>query len=293
VIHHHGTVLVDAADPGDLTLYSVTSIINAVNAGGDGLTWWARYGVARLAVEGVAQWQNLPPDRAVKDLAYAHQHEQDIDRDTGNVVHAALEVWALSGERPSLDVVRGSDNLDRVAAEAMLDRFGEWTARARPVYEAAELVVYNPARGYAGTADAFMTVGGVRFISDYKTSRRSWDSDGKPRKPYVEQVALQLEAYRRATLAALFRARRIEPKFSPRYYALSEAEQAHSVAVPDVDAGLCIYITPEHCHAYPIVLDDRAWRGFLHAIDVYRWCKHDAKGLMGPPLDLGAVAEVA
>jgi len=287
---HHGTTLVDGAEPGDSLLYSVTSILGAVNGAGDGLVWWGRYGTAAMAYDLQVQWATMDRAAAVKWMAQAHQRDADRVRDTGSLVHAAIEQWVLTGNRPALDDLPHPEHADDQLAAAYLDQFDSWVQLAQPDYQAAELVVYSPSRGYAGTLDAIATVGGVPWLIDYKTHLEPYDRQGRPRRPYPEQVALQLVAYQRAEWAALFRARRVEQHYSPRLYALSAQERQHAMPVPHVEAGLCVYITPEHCHAYPIVLDDRAWHGFLHAVDVYRWVHHDAKAVMGPPLDLGGGA---
>lgn len=284
---HYGTTVVNGAEPDDVALTSVTSILRSVNGGGDGLVWWARYGTAFIAVDRQEAWAQQTPPEAVKWLAQAHQREADTNRDTGSLVHAAIEQWTLTGSRPALVDLPRPEHADVERAEVYLDRFGSWLDLAQPDYQAAELVVYSPSRGYAGTADAFANVGGVPLLIDYKTHYEGYDRQGRPRRPYAEQVALQLVAYQRAEWAAVFRARRVEQTFSPRHYLLSAAERAHAMPVPEVDAGLCVYITPDHCLAYPIILDDRAWHAFLHAIDVYRWVALDSKAVMGPPLDLG------
>jgi len=103
-------------------------------------------------------------------------------------------------------------------------------------------------------------------------------------------VALQLVAYARAELVATYRARRLEQAFKPRLYALSAAEQALAVPVPEVDAGLAVMVTPEHTMAYPLRLDDGVWRAFLHTVEAYRWTKHSSRSVMGQALDLKEAA---
>lgn len=283
MIAHWGTTVVDAEDPGDRRLLSVTSVIG--NQGeSDGLIWWARRAVAELAIDRQSQW--LPHvhagDRkaAVDFLAKAHQVEADAARDLGSQVHDLLERWVLDGYRP--------DAPDEAAP--YLDQFGRWLDRADPTYEAVELTVFNLTYGYAGTLDGVATIGGVRFLVDYKTSAKAYDTQQRPTKPRADGCGLQLAAYAHAERAAAFRARRVEAPFSPRVYALSDAELAQAVDMPEVDAGLIIHITPEHCTAYPFSLGRPAFRAFLHAVEMYRWAKQTSKAVMGPPLDLGGVA---
>jgi hypothetical protein len=44
--------------------------------------------------------------------------------------------------------------------------------------------VYSPTYGYAGQADAFLTIDQTRFLADYKTSREPYDGGGQLKTPY-------------------------------------------------------------------------------------------------------------
>lgn len=285
MIEHFGNVVITKEEPGDRVFYSVTSIIGGSVPTGDGLVWSARKETARLAIARRSSLTEAPEDEVVDALARAQDRQWKIKRDTGSAVHDALEAWVLDGRRPAPEAIHGTDLVDPDVRDRMLDQFDRWAAEALPDYEAAELTVYNPARGYAGTADAIAVIGGVRFLIDYKTTAEAWDSQGRPRTPYPDSNALQLSAYQHAEFAALFRARRVEAPFSPRYYALNNTEVGQSVPMPEVDMGLIVLITPESCAAYPVALDDRPWHAFLHCIETYRWVKHTSGAVMGPPLD--------
>jgi hypothetical protein len=145
--------------------------------------------------------------------------------------------------------------------------------------------VYHPTMGYAGQSDAFLTIDGVRFIADYKTSKKAFDKRGNAKTPYPEQVALQLAAYAHAEMAAVWRPRRME-KFRRRYYLLGPAEQEMAVPVPEVDAGLAIMITPEFCTAYPVTVSESVFEAFLHVQEVSRWVNETSKRVMGHPLEV-------
>src|SRR5258708_14597263 len=121
-----------------------------------------------------------------------------------------------------------------------------WLQGSAPVYQATEVCFYTPASGYAGTAAAFLTIDRFRSIADYKTSREPYDSRGKPKTPYPEQVGLQLAAYRHAGYAAVWRPRKLE-KFRRPHYLLGESAPALPQPVPEVHRGLSIQITPESC----------------------------------------------
>lgn len=284
MIPSYGSERIDRVEDGDITLYSVTSILNALNDG-DGLVWWASREAAKWAVEHQDAWAPLAaevPGKAVNVIADAHRETSDLAKNRGNAVHDLLETYAIQGTRP--DPICAFEDGTRFDGTPYLDSFDRWAQAAQPSYEAAEMTVYSPRYGYAGTLDAVVTIDGVRFVMDYKSKDCGYDRDGRPVKPRPASAALQVCAYARAEMAAVFRARRLEQKFSPRLYALSPDEQARAVPVPEVDAGLIVMVSPELTMAYPMRIDDQVFRSFLYAIEAYRWVKHTSKTVMGGPL---------
>ena len=154
------------------------------------------------------------------------------------------------------------------------------------------MTVYNETFGYAGQLDAMFELEyegqSHRLIVDYKTSRKDRDSKGNLTSPY-DSVALQLAAYRHAEMAAIWRARR-HSYYGRRYYLLDDEERAQAVAVPEVDGGLCLWITPERCEAHPIRCDDTVFRSFLYVLEAARWTFETSKTVIGAPLVLGEAA---
>lgn len=264
-------------EPDDARFWSVTTIIGVLDK--PALIHWSAAETAKAAVYEFGQWRGMAQEnkeRAVDWLKRARFRAGEGERsatELGTAVHKAHEQWVTSGIRPEVD--------DEVAPYML--QLERWLDLFTPSYEAAELTVYNPEFGYAGTADGFLTIDGVRFIFDIKTSKKSVDAKGKPTSPYPE-VALQLAAYRHATHAAIWRARRFE-NFRRRYYLLSEEEKAAAVDVPEVDTGLCIHITPEHCVAYPIRCGPDVFDSFLYCQEVARWTFEASKTAIGQPLE--------
>ena len=272
------------AEPDDLRLWSVTTIIGVLDK--PALLYWAAEQTALAAIHQQATWRGMLEDdapgcthedadcAAVKWLRDARLRKRPGVRsatELGEAVHAACESYALTGTRPEVD--------DEV--RPFLDQFDRWLQRFSPSYQAAELTVYHPDLGYAGTADAFLSIDGVRYIADYKTSRKASSSG-----PYAEQVALQLAAYRHARFAAAWRARRYE-LWRRRYYLLSPSEQAMAVPVPEVDTGLVIKLTPESCEAYPVRCDEPVFEAYLAVQDAARWVLQDSRQVLGEPLVRG------
>lgn len=277
-------------EPDDARLWSVTSILKVQAA--EGLLYWAASEAALSAIHSRRTWEAMLADHAENDPECPHRAAGRCEvvkwiRDArfrrpagmrsatelGTAIHTACETYALTGVRPEVD--------DEVAP--FLDQFDRWLQRFGPSYQATEVTVFSPTYGYAGTSDAFLTIDGVRYIADYKTTREALDGRGKPTRPYAETVGLQLAAYRHAEFAAIWRPRRGEVQ-RRRYYFLSAAEVSMAQAVPEVDTGLVIHITPEACEAFPIRTDGDVFEAYLAAQDLARWAFQDSRRAMSEPL---------
>ena len=281
--------IVDVAtpEPGDLALWSVTTILGALDK--PALLYWAAEQSALSAVHFQKTWQAMLEDdeegcthtdaatcaavKWLRDARFRKPKGQRSATELGTLVHDACEQYALTGTKPVVDI----------EVRPFLDRFDEWLHRFTPSYQATEVSVYHPDLGYAGTADAFLTIDGVRYIADYKSTRKYLDDQGKPTTPYPEQVGLQLAAYRHAKYAAVWRPRRLE-KFRRRYYLLGPDEQGMAAPVPQVDTGLVIHITPESCEAFPIVCDEPVFEAYLAVQDAARWVFQTSRDVMSDPL---------
>lgn len=269
----------DTAKPADddLRLWSVTTLIGALDK--PALQYWSAEQTAIAAHDLYKTWVEISKssgrDEAIDWLKRARFRVQPGQRtaaDLGTAVHAACEEYALTGTRPDVDA----------EVSPFLDQFDKWLHDFQPEYQATEVAVYHPGYGYAGTCDCFVTIGGVRFIGDYKSTRTAFDKKGNPAPAYPE-VALQLAAYRYAEKAAMWRPRRFEA-FRRRYYLLSPAELEQAADVPEVDHGLCIKITPEHCIAYPIECGPEVFESFLYVTEAARWQFEQSKRVIGAPL---------
>ena len=258
--------------------WSVTTILGCLKA--EGLLYWTAEEAAKAAVNSAASLQARIEEEGrqavikwLRDARFRRAKGERTAAELGTEVHAACEAYALTGQRPDVDA----------EVQPFLDQFDRWAQEFQPVYQAAEVTVYSPSYGYAGTCDAFLTVGGVRCIVDYKSSRKSFDNRGNPTTPYPE-VALQLAAYRHAELAAVWRPRRME-QYRRRYYLLGQAEREMAVPVPEVDTGLVIHITPDHCDAYPVECGPDIFESFLFIQEAARWQFQTSKTVIGRPLE--------
>lgn len=290
---------VDKPDNDDIQLWSVTTIIGVLDK--PALLYWAAEQTAEAAIDNPQTWQGLLDEASredavkwLRDARFRRPKTRLSDSAMGTVVHTMCETYALTGKKPDREMVEqlildaGGPQVDIESevhtAGLMLNQFDGWLHRAQPSYQATEVCVYNPTYGYAGQCDAFLTIDGVRFIADYKSSRKPRDSRGKLKTPYPESVGLQLAAYRNADYAAVWRPRRME-KWKRRYYLLSATERELAVPVPEVDTGLVIQITPDHCEAHPIQCDDEVHNAFLYTLECFRWVDETSKTVMGDPLE--------
>lgn len=246
----------------DVRFWSVTTIIGCLDK--SALTWWAAGLTADAAINSIKSLPQRLEDEgrdAVWDWLRRAQFRKPKGKRSatalGTAVHKACETYAITGERPQVDA----------DVAPFIDRFEEWCDLWQPEYTAAEVTVYSPRFGYAGTCDGFMRIGGVPVIIDYKSTDKEDDPE-KPAGPYPE-VALQLAAYRHAELAAVWRPRRHE-QFRRRYYLMGDDERELAVPVPTVEGGLVIHITPHHCHAYPVRCDERIHEAFLYVQEAAR-----------------------
>lgn len=261
----------------DIRFWAVTTILGCLDK--PALIYWAA-GLSADAAIAVAK--SLPQRieeeghdqvwKWIRDARFRKPKGQRSATELGTAVHDACEQYAITGVRPSVD------------AEVMpfLDRFDEWVTLWQPEYIAAELTVYSPTYGYAGTADGFFKIQGTPLIFDYKSTRKGNDDRGKPSHPYPE-VALQLAAYRYAEMAAAWRPRRHEA-FKRRYYLMGEDEREMAVEVPPVEGGVVVHITPDHCHAYPVNCGPNVHTAFLYVQEAARWTFEMSKSVIGDRL---------
>ena len=274
-------VTVKKMEPDDLRMWSITTILGVLDK--PALVYWSAEEAAKAAVhvakslpdriaedgeEEVIKWLRDARFRRTPGLRTAAQ--------LGTDVHAALEELALTGRMPEVDN----------EVRPFLDRFDEWAQKWQPEFLAAEMTVYSPTYGYAGTSDGIMKIDGQTVWFDYKTTRKSFDTKGKPTGPYPE-VGLQIAAARWAEFAATWRPRRYE-QFRRRYYLLGAAEREAAIPVPEADGGIVIHIAPDHCHAYPVRCDKTVYESFLYILEAARYQFEISKTIIGAPLVHGS-----
>lgn len=272
----------------DDRLWSVTTILKSFGDH-EGLIQWTAGETAKAAVGSLSTIQAMAednPDAAVEWLKQARFRPAKGARSAtklGQDVHACCEMYVVTGKRPDVGTPLPNGELD-AEVEPYLDTFELWLERFQPGYVAAEVTVYNEQFGYAGTADGYAVVQGTPVIIDYKTSKESFDARGKRKRPWTD-VAMQLAAYRAAPKAAVWRARRFE-SYGRRYYLLNTDERELAVPTPEVEGGLVVHLTPQHCDVYPVDCGESSFEAFLYAVEGARWTSVTSKRVFGEPLAL-------
>jgi hypothetical protein len=288
-VEKHPPVDVAAAADNDQQLWSVTTILSALDR--PALTYWACEKTAVAAVNQSNTWRGMLADdhpdcdhtdaqacaavKWLRDARWRKAPGEKSDTEMGTDVHAACEEYVLTGVRPDVSA----------DVEPYLRQFEEWCQRAQPSYTAAEMTVFAPEYGFAGTMDAVLTVDGTSFAADYKTSKKPFDAKGNKKRCYPE-IALQLAAYAHGSFAAAWRPRRFE-RLRRRYYLLAEHERQNAIPLPQMDAGLGIMITTEFCDAYVVDISERPYTAFLYCLEAFRWQVETSRTVVSSePLEL-------
>jgi hypothetical protein len=257
--------------PDDLTLWSVTTILEATGSE-KGLVEWSGKGSARGAVRNLdtvrSMLHNQGEDETVRWIMQRRYDRPKGERSItarGSAVHAAIEILTVTGKRPTLGTPLGG-KLGVYDAELVpfMDSFEMFLDKFSPHYTAAEMTVYNFTYGYAGTLDGIAD----NRIIDYKTGDDLTDS-GERKGPW-KTVGMQLAGYWGAEQAAIVKARKYEQRWGHRYYLLNQQEQVDLIPMPKTVGAWCIHIAPHHCDIYEIVDLEQAFERFLYAIEAAR-----------------------
>ena len=208
------------------------------------LTYWSAGEVAAYTVNNLDQIRDMldtgGAEPTLKFLKQVPWQKRDTAAVRGTDVHALAE-----------RVVKGEPVEVPEDLHGYVDGYARWLDRSQVVPVLTEFVVASRPWRYAGTADLIVKDHmGVSRIADLKTGKRVY-----------ADTALQLAAYR----------------FAEFYLDGDGAE----CPVPEVDdTGWVIHVTAEGTDAYPVPVDERQWKTFLHVATVARWQK-TSKELVG------------
>lgn len=248
-----------------IELWSVTTLLKTAIGAGQGLINWNCEQTAIAALDQrdvVDQMLRVKPrDEVVKYLVKERWNATERARVRGTNVHAWAEAIALGKPPPELEP-------QEIPYGEQLAR---WIERVQPTYLMAEAPVYNLTHRYAGTCDGIVSLEGRRVLFDIKTTEKGPDARSRP--PYKE-TALQIAAYAHAEEVGVLPERRHD-KFNRRSYVYDPT--AHREPMPQVDAALCVVVSPFDCFAVEVAIGDDVFRAFRAVLEVARFLESDGQ----------------
>ena len=206
---------------------------------------WAAKEVAEFAIVHKKTWDKLPKTDALKLLKGAPWTKRDDAGDRGTAIHNTIEAF-VRGE-PIPDGLTDDELACATAAHEFLE------ARNSRIL-AAELIVFSPTHGYAGTLDLWdIDSDGVPWILDYKSSANVYADHA------VQQVAYQNAEY------AIVKKTAVVGK--------NDTWKGKMIPWgPDCAQRLgIVHVEPEGATLYPIVNTDRLWKVFRAASFTKMW----------------------
>jgi hypothetical protein len=258
-------------------LVSVTTILGATE-GKPYLTSWAARLAAEYAVDNldlVAKTLGTEGRDAAVTLAKDQAKEiRERKADAGTYVHDVVEaliLWGASPDRAGAEIVlpvlpehlAGADYDDQPledVVEWMIEGFINFTTDWQPEFQAAEMAVFNPQLGVAGTLDIIATLHGYgignagRFTASPRGSVTPC-IDVKTGKHLSATWREQVACYRRMRECLL--------------------PMGDVAPMPVTDCAAVLHLRPEHPRGYRLMLvaaqdDAAAWTTFLSALRVYQ-----------------------
>lgn len=262
-----------------MKLYSVTSMIKLGLGTSEGLIRWRTNEVAAAAYDKFAILKAYIDD-GDRDGAIKFLNDQPFSQTKkaaarGTDVHKAAEQYAL-GQAPDVE--------DHVLP--FVEQYRRFLDEHAPTFLMAEAPVYSPTYGYAGTCDGVIVLDGQRVVFDLKTTNHAPDSD-KSRPPFPE-VALQLVAYRHASLVGIISEQRYA--YGKRYY-LFDPDVEHE-PMPETDGAVCVVVSPFDYTVTPVRTDETVWTAWRHVMEAARWQVSTSRDVFGPQIAAPARQEV-
>lgn len=256
-------------------LMSVTTVLGATS-GKPWLTAWAARIAAEYAVDNLQAVADLITqegrDAAVDLVKDEAKRMRQRKADAGTYVHdvqEALILWAASPDRTGSDIALPSlpDHLEGAfydneplgdVVAFMVDGFVAFVADWDPVFEAAEMTVFNLVLRVAGTLDMIVHLHGVALAADGRIVAAPGNVlrlcvDTKTGKYLDATIPEQLASYRRMREALL--------------------PMGEVVPMPATDGAAVLHLRPEHVDGYRLMPispadDAHAWNRFRRAVEL-------------------------
>jgi hypothetical protein len=222
---------------------SVTSIIK----GGiptPSLETWKRNQLIIKAADNRKYLATLTKAKAIEFLKEEDDTVRGAAADFGSGIHSFIEAsikgWAL----PDLD-----EDSARV-----IDQFKRFSSEYQPIWLDSEFACFSDRFGYAGTADALVSIAGTEYILDFKTGKRVYP-----------EVALQLSAYDNSDFI--------------------RSKEGATRGVKRLGKGLALQLRQDMYELSEIDIGKSTFDTFLSALDIFDWTHiqsdHVVRGVMG------------
>lgn len=239
------------------------SVTNVISKGvPKDLLGWATWEVATLAVESVPRLVKVRGATARREavawLKDAANRKRDVAADLGSIVHDLAEARVLGTPMPE----------PTPEQSPFVGAFENFLADHEPVYHATEMTVANPEHGWAGRGDGWAELpllGEGIAVIDNKTGKNAYP-----------EAALQLGAYRRATVGWLDDGTEVVPPTAVRGYVLHIRPDKYP------DRGYALI---------PVDTSDEVYEFFRAAQRVAEWSMTRSKSVLGELVEVPAVAE--
>lgn len=256
-------------------LVSVTTVLSST-AGKPWLQGWAAEVAAEYAVDNLPMLADLVAtkgrDTAVDLVTDQSRKLRNRKADAGTYVHdvqEALILWAASPDRTGADITLptlpdhliGAEYDDEPLEDVvdfMVSGFIAFVADWDPVFEAAEMTVFNLVLRVAGTLDMIIHLNGVALTPNGRIVSAPGNVlrlcvDTKTGKHLDATIPEQLATYRRMREALM--------------------PMGQLVPMPQTDAGAVLHLRPEHVDGYRLMPispadDAHAWNRFRRAVEL-------------------------
>lgn len=228
-------------------LWSVTTLIRAIDK--PAIPYWAARGVATTAIQHRqyldADVQRFGEREAIYQLSQAPWRQRSRAGEIGTAVHALIDAHVRGAELPPVP-----EDL-RAEVEPRFEQFHRFLAEYRPTFHGAEMTVYNPEHGWAGTLDELAEIGtrGLGLI-DVKCTNAG--RDGEP-GVYAEH-GLQCAAYRHGRWIVPVRGAWAEP-----------------VPMPELAWGAVLWLATDRFALVEVDVSAETYRAFRIAAELWRW----------------------
>jgi hypothetical protein len=256
-------------------MISVTTVLGATQ----GKPWippWAAKLAAEYAVDNIGMLARLAAsegrDAAVKVAKDQARLLRERKADAGTYVHDVVErliLWSAEPYGSDIALPLLPDHLQDAdydgeplgdVADSMVAGWMNFVADFRPGFLAAEMAVFHPEMGYAGTLDMICRLRGYGIGNGERLIAAPGQAtdlciDNKTGRHLDVTYREQQAAYRRAAECAL--------------------PLGQVVPMPPTDAAAVLHLRPEFDRGYRLMLvsrdnDARAWATFTRALEVFR-----------------------